>query len=104
MSQSATSQSDGLRESVPAEANQPIRDRDLSQQPLELLTQTQICRRLGICVQTWRNWRQWGWAPQPIAAKGRPRWRVEDIERFKQGRVVASGRRTFFGSAVRRRG
>lgn len=79
------------------------RREDLRHEPVAFLTQTQICRRLGIAVQTWRNWRKRGETPLPVNLPGHPRWRVADIERFEQGRVVASGRRTFFGSAVRRR-
>lgn len=69
----------------------------------ELIGQTAICRKLGICVQTWRNWRRWGWVPAPLAMRGRPRWLLSDIENVKVGRLVTRGRRTFFGSAVRRR-
>ena len=68
-----------------------------------LIGQTAICQRLGICVQTWRNWRRWGWAPEPLALKGRPRWKLSDIEQFTRARVARPGRRTFFRSAVRRR-
>jgi hypothetical protein len=51
----------------------------------QYLTQIQICRRLGICVETWRNWRKAGFAPTPAPLPGRPRWTVADIVRFEQG-------------------
>jgi hypothetical protein len=66
-----------------------------------LLTQIQICRRLGITVPTWRRWRAAGLAPAAVLVKPRPRWRVLDIERIERGEVVIPGRRSFFGGARR---
>jgi predicted site-specific integrase-resolvase len=74
----------------------------MTQHP-ELLTQIQICRRFGISDETWRRWRQKGLTPRPVDMPGRPRWRVSDIDKFEMGRVVESGRRSFFGTAARHR-
>ena len=72
--------------------------------PASLLTQIQVCRRLGVCVQTWRNWRDRGLTPLPVMMTGRPRWLAAEIEAFERGRRVPDpGRRTFFGSVERRR-
>jgi hypothetical protein len=67
---------------------------DSSNQAPEFLTQIQICRRMGICDETWRRWRQRGLTPAPAPLPGRPRWRVEDIAEFeRRGRVVVPERR-----------
>jgi hypothetical protein len=69
---------------------------------VKLITQIQICRRLGIAVNTWRNWRVARQAPAPVPnVPGRPRWRVADIEAFERG-LFRHGGRTFFGAARRR--
>lgn len=70
----------------------------MSDQPV-LLTQIQICRLLGIGVQTWRDWRKAQLTPEPAPLPGRPRWRVEDIERFI-GQRQSSGRH-YFGSVAK---
>lgn len=71
-----------------------------------LLTQGQICRRLGISDETWRRWRAQGRAPRQVDGfpRKRPRWRLADIEAFERGdRLPVTGKRTYFGTAVRRR-
>lgn len=91
-----------LKTSTP-EAQQATSHDDATLQGPELLTQIQICRKLGICVQTWRNWRERGLTPEPVNTPGVPRWLASEIEQFTRGRRVQSGRRSFFGTAVRRR-
>jgi hypothetical protein len=78
--------------------------------PGSLIGQTDICRRLGISIQTWRNWRARGIAPEPIRGLSprRPRWRRADIDAFEAGKPVArhaapGAPRRFFQSAVHRR-
>lgn len=65
-----------------------------------LLTQIQVCRRLGISVQTWRNWRARGRTPATVDLPGRPRWRAADIDAFAS-RLNVAPRRTFFNTARR---
>jgi hypothetical protein len=74
----------------------------LTEQPTTL-TQIQICRRIGVCVQTWRNWRRLGIAPQPIEMGRRPRWRLADIEKLERGHLVKPGRKMYLAATVRRR-
>lgn len=66
-----------------------------------LLRQIQVCRRLGIAVQTWRRWRAARRVPAPVAnLPGRPRWREADIEAIERGMLRAgSGGRAYFGGA-----
>lgn len=67
---------------------QALQPRDLDAQPLarlddrpDLLTQVQVCRRLGISDQTWMNWRKAGRAPEPVVlSSGRRKWRAVDID------------------------
>lgn len=74
-----------------------------TQQP-ELITQIQVCRRLGISDETWRRWRKAGRVPRPVALPGRPRWIVAEIDRYlAEGRFDQPNTRSFFRSAVRRR-
>lgn len=66
-----------------------------------LLTQIQVCRRLGIGVQTWRDWRAARRVPAPVPnVPGRPRWSVSDIEDFERGLYGPHGR-VYFGAARR---
>lgn len=91
-------------ESAAAASEQPAGRGDVAHEPSEFLRQFEICREFGISDETWRRWVRSGVAPQPIHLPGRPRWRRDDIRRFKQGRAQAvAGRREFFGSALRRR-
>lgn len=87
-----------------AEAQQPSRYQHVAGQPADLVRQFEICAAFGISDETWRRWVKRGDAPKPVDLPGRPRWRRADVERFKQGRRLAEGHRTFFGSAVRSRG
>lgn len=86
-----------------AEPQQPARDEHASLQRPELLTQIQICRRLGISDETWRRWRKRRLTPEPVEMPGRPRWRASEIDQFTRGRRVEQGHRAFFRSSVRRR-
>jgi len=52
----------------------------------DVLTQTQICRRLGLSDETWRRWRARGITPPRVALPGHPRWTRADIDAFAQGR------------------
>jgi hypothetical protein len=69
----------------------------------ELIGQIAICRRYGICDETWRRWRFAGVTPRPVDVPGRPRWILTEVEDFFRGRRKPEGGRTFFRSAVRRR-
>lgn len=103
-SQSGARLSDRTLKPEAPQAEQSLRDSHVSGEPAQFLTQIQIARRLGISVQTWRNWRRWGWAPKPADVPGpRPRWRVSEVESFNRQRVNSPQRRTFFPTAVRRR-
>lgn len=74
------------------------RDDDARAGEPKLITQRQICQRLGIGVTTWRRWRAARRAPSPVPnVPGRPRWRVSDIETFERG-LHGTGRR-YFGTA-----
>jgi predicted DNA-binding transcriptional regulator AlpA len=64
-----------------------------------LLSQKQVCARLGISDDTWRRWRKRGVTPPQSDLPGHPRWRADDIEAFGQRRKVA---RSFFITAGRR--
>lgn len=65
-----------------------------------LLTQTEICRRLGICDETWRKWRAAKRVPLPVPnIPGAKRWRLSDIEDFERG--LFTGRRVYLASARR---
>jgi predicted DNA-binding transcriptional regulator AlpA len=84
-----------------AQGHRQVRNRERITPPT-LLSQIQVCRRLGISDETWRRWRAAGRVPVPVAVPGaRLRWRVVDIERLEAGEVVTSGRRSFFGGARR---
>lgn len=101
---SFVSAADRLTEPVAAVPQQPLRDAHVPRESRDLVRQFQICAEFGISDETWRRWVRRGEAPQPVDLPGRPRWRRTDIDRFKQGRRESvSGRRVFFGTAVRRR-
>jgi predicted DNA-binding transcriptional regulator AlpA len=70
----------------------------------DLLTQVQVCDRLGISADTWTRWRKAGRVPDPVTLpSGRRKWRVSDIDALLQVRAT-SGRRRFFGSVQTRAG
>lgn len=68
----------------------------------ELLTQTQVCARLGISDATWWRWRTAKRTPDAVVLpSGRLKWRREDIDRLA-GAVVEDplpARRRYFQSA-----
>jgi hypothetical protein len=69
-----------------------------------LLTQIQICRRLGISDETWRRWRVARRVPAPVPnVPGRPRWTLAAIQEFEAGMGQRGGRRAYFQSARRAR-
>jgi len=64
----------------------------------DLLTQVQVCARLGISDQTWMRWRKAGRTPEPVTLpSGRRKWRQEDIERLV-GAPQPIARRHYFGA------
>lgn len=59
----------------------------MSQRPADqradLVSQTEICRQLGISDQTWLRWRKARMTPEAIMLpSGRSKWRREDIDRL----------------------
>jgi hypothetical protein len=66
----------------------------------EVLTQIQICRRLGISDETWRRWRKAGLTPPQLELPGHPRWRWADVESCMARRERPT-RRAHFGRGVR---
>jgi hypothetical protein len=52
----------------------------------QVLTQSRVCRRLGISDETWRTWRKRGITPPRVELPGHPRWRLDDIIAFEHGR------------------
>lgn len=70
----------------------------------DLLTQVQVCQRLGISDQTWMRWRKAGRVPDPVVLpSGRRKWRAADITALIDPRPVSS-RRRFFGGVQMRAG
>jgi predicted DNA-binding transcriptional regulator AlpA len=65
----------------------------------ELLTQVEVCARLGICDETWMRWRKAGRVPAPVTLpSGRLKWRRDDIDRVTRT-TRPEPRRAFFGGA-----
>lgn len=66
----------------------------------DLMTQKQVCQRLGISEDTWTRWRKAQRVPEAVALpSGRRKWRRSDIDAMLQVRLSSvSGRRRFFGS------
>lgn len=79
-------------ETLPAPTEQADRDAHSA----DLLTQTQVCARLGISDETWRRWRKAGRTPEQVQLPGRPRWRRRDIDR-----LVGPVTREYFGRGRR---
>jgi predicted DNA-binding transcriptional regulator AlpA len=70
----------------------------------DLLTQKQVCQRLGISEDTWTRWRKAQRVPEAVTLpSGRRKWRVADIDAMLQVRPV-SARRRFFSSVQTRAG
>lgn len=66
----------------------------------ELLSQIEVCRRLGISDETWRRWRKAGKTPLPVVLPGRLKWRVIDIDAFTQQTVTERpSHRRYFAAA-----
>lgn len=72
----------------------------------DLLTQKQVCQRLGISEDTWTRWRKAQRVPDAVTLpSGRRKWRVVDINAMLQVRPMSVGaRRRFFGSVQTRAG
>jgi predicted DNA-binding transcriptional regulator AlpA len=72
----------------------------------DLLTQKQVCQRLGISEDTWTRWRKAQRVPEAVTLpSGRRKWRVVDIDAMLQVRPTSVGaRRRFFGSVQTRAG
>lgn len=65
----------------------------------DLMRQFEICARFGISDETWRQWRKSDpTMPAPVSLRGRPRWRVQDIDDYMAGR--SAGLRHYFPRAV----
>ncbi len=47
-----------------------------------VLSPAQASARYGYKTKTWSNWRNLGKGPRYVIVHGRPRYRVEDIERW----------------------
>lgn len=63
----------------------------------DLLTQEQVCRRLGISADTWTRWRKALRTPACVTLpSGRRKWRREDIDALA-GKPVARVSRFFRG-------
>jgi predicted DNA-binding transcriptional regulator AlpA len=85
---------------------QPLQSRDLDPQSgarrddtRELLTQVQVCQRLGISDQSWMRWRKAGRTPEAVTLpSGRLKWRVSDIDALTRV-PERSARRRHFASA-----
>ena len=87
---------------------QPLEPSDLDPQSAsrrsdgpDLLTQKQVCQRLGISPDTWTRWRKAGHVPEAVTLpSGRRKWRVADIDAFfLRGRAIESApRRRYFRS------
>lgn len=71
-------------------------------QPVTLLSQAAICKRLGISDETWRRWTKAGLAPSSLPGFPfrRPRWSLLDIEAFERGRPVGPMARRYFGGTL----
>jgi predicted DNA-binding transcriptional regulator AlpA len=68
----------------------------------DLLSQIEVCRRLGISDQTWMTWRKAGKTPEAITLpSGRRKWRVSDID-VMVGRPIERAGRRYFAAARRR--
>ena len=49
----------------------------------ELVTRTEIARRLGVAAKTVHRWHQWHIMPAPVGRVGtRPLWRWEEVKRW----------------------
>lgn len=62
----------------------------------DLLTQLEVCQRIGISDETWRRWRKRGLTPAPVQnlpPHSRPKWRVADIDAFINDARVRLARR-----------
>lgn len=98
---------DPLLEGVPSAVQQPRGAQHRPHQSPTVLTQRDICQRLGISDETWRRWRTSGRAPAPLPnfPPRRPRWRTQDIEDIEHGRVVVGPTtRRYFTAHRQRRG
>jgi predicted DNA-binding transcriptional regulator AlpA len=85
----------GALEAADASAQQSMRDGDGP----DLLTQEQVCRKLGISNDTWTRWRKAGRTPKAVELpSGRRKWRREDIDRLA-GAPAASRVSRFFQGA-----
>lgn len=90
---------DGALEPTAAEPQQPHRHADRA----DLLSQTQLCRVLGISASTWIRWRASKLTPEAVVMpSGRLKWRREDIDALAGKPVERPGRRYF--AAVHRHG
>lgn len=66
----------------------------------DVLSQVEVCARLGICDQTWMNWRKAGLTPQAIVLpNGGRKWRTADIDALVGRRETDRPGRRFFGAA-----
>jgi predicted DNA-binding transcriptional regulator AlpA len=70
-----------------APAEQPKRRRHVPLPAREFLTGPQVRAELGISRSTFLNWRKAELFPAPAPIPGQPKWRVSDVERFKNGGV-----------------
>lgn len=89
---------------------QPLQSGDLDSQGStrtsdgpDLLTQVEVCRRLGISDETWMRWRKAGKAPEGVTMpSGRVKWRTADIDRLTHTPTERTGSRRYFGSVYRK--
>lgn len=67
----------------------------------DLLSQVEVCRRLGISDQTWMRWRKAGRTPAAVTLpSGRLKWRLVDIDAITRSVTPAAPpRRRHFGKA-----
>lgn len=67
----------------------------------DLLSQVEVCRRLGISDQTWMRWRKAGRTPAAVTLpSGRLKWRLTDIDAITRSVTPAvAPRRRHFGKA-----
>lgn len=81
---------------VPASAQQTDRDADRP----DVLSQVEVCARLGISDQTWMRWRAAKRTPDAVTMpSGRLKWRTADIDALAGTEPERPGRRRFFQSA-----
>lgn len=66
----------------------------------DLLTQVQVCARLGISNTTWMRWRKAGRTPHAVRLpSGRLKWRASDIAGLVSRSEERSTGRRYFGTA-----